>query len=89
MVMDLSALGHTLKPLIRDGFVKSRTDDGDARKRRIALTEAAETKLHDAKALWELAQRRFDSLVGRAVGKELRELLDGIVSPGFAEQLSS
>jgi hypothetical protein len=37
---DLSALGYTLKPLVRDGFVESRKDDEDARKRRIALTEA-------------------------------------------------
>jgi DNA-binding MarR family transcriptional regulator len=32
MVMDLSALGHTLKPLIRDGLVASRKDNEDARK---------------------------------------------------------
>ncbi|MFM0339892.1 MarR family winged helix-turn-helix transcriptional regulator [Paraburkholderia fungorum] len=86
---DLSALGHTLKPLIRDGVVESRKDDEDARKRRIALTEAGETKLHDAEALWKLAQRRFASLLGRTVSKELRELLDQIASPDFAEQLSS
>lgn len=89
MVMDLSALGHTLKPLIRDGFVESRKDDGDARKRRIVLTVAGEEKRREAEALWKQAHRRFDSLVGSAVSKELRELLDRIASPRFAERFSA
>jgi DNA-binding MarR family transcriptional regulator len=89
MVMDLSALGHTLKPLIRDGFVASYKDEEDARKRRIALTKAGEAKLHEAKVLWKQAQSRFDSLVGRIASKELREFLDQIASPEFAEQFSA
>ncbi|TIX32676.1 MAG: MarR family transcriptional regulator, partial [Mesorhizobium sp.] len=29
LVMDLSALGHTLKPLIRDGYLETFTDPDD------------------------------------------------------------
>jgi DNA-binding MarR family transcriptional regulator len=88
MVMDLSALGHTLKPLIRDGFVASRKDSTDARKRRITLTKTGEAKLREAEVLWKRAQKRFDSLVGRTATKEFWEMLDQIASPEFAEQFS-
>jgi DNA-binding MarR family transcriptional regulator len=88
MVMDLSALGHTLKPLIRDGWVEARKDNEDARRRRIALTSAGKAKLQEAQALWKRAQSRFDLLVGRAVSKELRELLDKISDPEFAERFA-
>lgn len=80
MVMDLSALGHTLKPLIRDGWVEARKDEGDARKRRIALTKAGVAKRREAEALWKLAQSRFENLVGRGASKELRMLLDEIAA---------
>ncbi|MGA7815469.1 MarR family winged helix-turn-helix transcriptional regulator [Caballeronia sp.] len=86
MVMDLSALGHTLKPLIRDGLVASRKDNEDARRRRITLTKAGEAKLHEAEMLWKQAQKRFDSLVGRTTAREFREMLDQLASPKFAEQ---
>jgi DNA-binding MarR family transcriptional regulator len=88
MVMDLSALGHTLKPLIRDGWVETRKDEGDARKRRIALTKAGAAKRREAEALWRPAQSRFEGLVGRGVSKELRELLDAIAAPDFATHFS-
>jgi DNA-binding MarR family transcriptional regulator len=39
MIMDLSALGHTLKPLTRDGYVETVADRQD---RRIRLTKAGE-----------------------------------------------
>jgi DNA-binding MarR family transcriptional regulator len=86
MVMDLSALGHTLKPLIRDGFVASRKDHEDSRRRRITLTKAGETRLREAEVLWKQAQKRFDLLVGRTAAREFRELLDQIASPEFAER---
>jgi DNA-binding MarR family transcriptional regulator len=86
MVMDLSALGHTLKPLIRDGYVASRRDKEDARKRRITLTKAGAAKLHEAEVFWKQAQKRFDSLVGRTATREFWEMLDQIASPDFAEQ---
>jgi DNA-binding MarR family transcriptional regulator len=86
IVMDLSALGHTPKPLIREGLVANRKDNEDARRRRITLTEAGEAKLHDAEVLWKQAQKRFDSLVGSTNAKEFIEMLDQLASPEFAEQ---
>jgi DNA-binding MarR family transcriptional regulator len=45
MVMDASALSHTLRPLIRDGLVSFVVDDCDRRRRRIVLTEAGKARL--------------------------------------------
>jgi DNA-binding MarR family transcriptional regulator len=45
LIMDLSALGHTLKPLIRDGYVETVADKDD---HRIRLTKAGEKKLAEA-----------------------------------------
>jgi DNA-binding MarR family transcriptional regulator len=84
MVMDLSALGHTLKPLIRDGWIEARKDEGDARKRRIALTKAGVAKRREAETLWRTAQSRFEALVGKGISKELRMLLDEIAALGVA-----
>lgn len=39
MVMDLSALRHTLKPLIRDGLVELIQTAEDKRKKRVRLTD--------------------------------------------------
>jgi DNA-binding MarR family transcriptional regulator len=89
VVMDLSALGHTLEPLIRDGWAETRKDEGDARKRRIGLTKAGAAKRQEAEALWRPAQSRFKGFVGRGVSKELRELLDEIAASDFVTQFSA
>ena len=39
IVMDLSALGHTLKPLIRDGYVALVPDKNDGRVKHATLTK--------------------------------------------------
>jgi DNA-binding MarR family transcriptional regulator len=89
MVMDLSALGHTLKPLIRDGWVETRKDERDSRKRRIALSKIGSAKRLEAEALWRPAQRRFADLVGLEASKELRVLLDQIAGPDFAKKFAA
>ena len=42
IVMDLSALGHTLKPLIRDGYVALVPDKEDGRLKHATLTNAGQ-----------------------------------------------
>jgi DNA-binding MarR family transcriptional regulator len=85
MVMDLSALGHTLKPLARDGLVTLAVDARDRRQRRVALTEAGRTRLRAAAARWREAQLRFEAVFGREKAAQLRALVDEIASPGFGE----
>ena len=68
MVMDLSALGHTLKPLIRDGYVETFADKDDRRVKRVRLTPQGLAKLDEATKLWSSAQQRFEALVGKERG---------------------
>lgn len=85
MVMDLSALGHTLKPLIRDGFLSLNKDPNDGRRRIVMLTKEGGGKLKEARLLWKATQRRFESTVGTAESKELLAFLDYLASPDFRE----
>jgi len=83
LVMDLSALGHTLKPLIRDGFLETFADPDDRRVKRVRLTPLGLVKLDEAMKLWQVAQQRFEDLVGEEQAAKLREALDGIAALDF------
>ncbi len=83
MVMDLSALGHTLKPLIRDGYVETFTDKDDRRVKRVRLTPQGQTKLEETTQLWSTAQQRFEALVGKEQAATLRVALDEIAALDF------
>jgi DNA-binding MarR family transcriptional regulator len=85
MVMDASALSHTLRPLTRDGLVSFVVDNRDRRKRRIVLTEAGKAKLEQTTRLWSEAQSRFERVFGVEKAAALRDVLVGLASPGFAE----
>jgi DNA-binding MarR family transcriptional regulator len=78
MIMDLSALGHTLKPLIRDGYVETISDRQDRRIRRVRLTKAGEKKLAEAMKLWKVAQQRLEDRLGAEKAERLRTALDEI-----------
>jgi len=85
MVMDLSALGHTLKPLIRDGLVTLVPDENDGRARRVLLTPEGHTQRDKMLALWREAQGRFDKAFGKEQSAELRRALAIIASADFAD----
>ncbi|KRB53226.1 MarR family transcriptional regulator [Rhizobium sp. Root708] len=85
MVMDLSALGHTLKPLLRDGMVELVPDEKDRRVKRVRLTESGEAKWADAQLLWRDAQGRFDRAFGKEAADALRQTMNLISSGDFAE----
>ena len=83
LVMDLSALGHTLKPLIRDGFLETFADPNDRRIKRVRLTPLGLVKLDEVMKLWHVAQQRFEDMVGKEQAANLREALDGIAALDF------
>ncbi|MEQ1405494.1 MarR family winged helix-turn-helix transcriptional regulator [Neorhizobium sp. Rsf11] len=85
MVMDLSALGHTLKPLIRDGLVELVPDAKDRRVKRVRLTETGIAKQKELTARWQIAQDRFDKAFGKEKSEEMRRTLAFISSQEFAE----
>ena len=83
LVMDLSALGHTLKPLIRDGFVETFADPDDRRIKRVRLTQQGLVKLDEAMKLWQIAQQRFEDVAGKEKAERLRAVLDDISTLDF------
>ena len=83
LVMDLSALGHTLKPLIRDGYVETFADAADRRIKRVRLTPRGRVKLEEAMKLWHVAQRRFEDVVGKEQAERLRTLLGDVTALDF------
>jgi DNA-binding MarR family transcriptional regulator len=85
MVMDLSALGHTLKPLIRDGLVELVPDAQDRRAKRVRLTETGAATQRDLTGRWQVAQDRFDKAFGKEKSEELRRTLAFISSGEFAK----
>jgi DNA-binding MarR family transcriptional regulator len=87
MVMDLSALGHTLKPLMRDGLVELQIDESDRRSRRVLLTQAGQEKYAQARTVSDRVQRVFDKTFGAEETVKLRQALDYIASEGFAQSL--
>lgn len=89
LVMDLSALGHTLKPLARDGLVTVEVDPRDRRAKRVQLTGAGAEKFSEAQLLWLGAQRRFEATLGTQQSAELRSVLGYIASQSFAEELAA
>lgn len=89
MVMDLSALGHTLKPLLRDGFVELIPDIKDRRVKRVRLTDKGDRIWNETHVLWQEAQGRFDAAFGKEASENLRRTMDLISSPGFAEAFAA
>ncbi|MDX8447741.1 MarR family winged helix-turn-helix transcriptional regulator [Mesorhizobium captivum] len=78
LIMDLSALGHTLKPLIRDGYVETFADMDDRRIKRVRLTPQGQAKLDEAIKLWSAAQQQFEDKVGAEQAAKLRAALDAV-----------
>ncbi|HVJ51763.1 MAG TPA: MarR family winged helix-turn-helix transcriptional regulator [Aliidongia sp.] len=85
LVMDLSALGHTLKPLIRDGLVDLVVDARDRRVKRARLTADGRAKFEECSKLWQVAQSRFEAAFGLERAAELRSVLGYVSSPEFRD----
>lgn len=86
LVMDLSALGHTLKPLIRDGYVELVPDAQDRRVKRARLTVQGKAKQAETVELWRIAQARFDQTFGEEASLDIRRALAALSSADFAER---
>ena len=85
LVMDLSALGHTLKPLIRDGYVTLVPDLDDRRSKRVALTADGNAKMVEIKQLWREATVRFETALGYDKAVDLRATLSVVASDDFGQ----
>jgi DNA-binding MarR family transcriptional regulator len=71
LVIERSALGHTLRPLERDGYVVLQ-EGTDRRRRHVVLTAKGKAKFKEGSNAWRLAQERFEEMFGRAEACSLR-----------------
>jgi DNA-binding MarR family transcriptional regulator len=75
LVSDRSAVGHNLRPLIRDGYVALEPGAEDRRERRIRLTARGQSKHGEAWPLWQAAQNEFLAVYGKDHSESLRAAL--------------
>lgn len=75
LVTDRSGLGHTLRPLERDGLIALLEGADDRRRRNVVLTAQGKAKLREALPLWKKAQDRFLAIFGELAGERLRATL--------------
>lgn len=86
LVMDRSALGHTLRPLERDSLLALQHGESDRRQRQVVLTRKGQALVARAQPLWQRAQDRFCEVFGEAEAAILRITLLDIAAD---ERLSS
>ena len=77
LVIERSAVGHTLRPLERDGLIALQEGE-DRRQRNIVLTAKGKAKFNEGVNCWRLAQERFEEMLGRTEARNLRLMLLGL-----------
>jgi DNA-binding MarR family transcriptional regulator len=78
LTMERSALGQTLRPLARDGFIDLGQDERDGRRRPIKLTKAGKDKVVRGRRYWAGAHEKFGHFFGDNQLVVLRETLRDI-----------
>lgn len=75
LVLDRSGLGHSLRPLQREGLIRLEKTTRDRRSTLVTLTEQGRAKYAAAFVLWKQTQDRYAAIVGEAVADDLRQRL--------------
>jgi DNA-binding MarR family transcriptional regulator len=83
LAIQLSALTHALRPLVRDGLVELRQDAQDRRTKHGVLTPLGKARLAEAAVRWAAANDQVDAALGPASAASLRALADQVVSDAF------
>lgn len=83
LAIQLSALTHALRPLVRDGLVELRHDAEDRRTKHGALTPLGKSRLSKAMVCWAAANDQVEAVLGPASAASLRALADQVASEEF------
>jgi DNA-binding MarR family transcriptional regulator len=83
LVLQISAVTHALRPLVRDGLIALSPDKEDRRAKRVALTAHGVAVLHEALHLWAAANRQVENVLGTESATALRTLADYVSSDDF------
>jgi DNA-binding MarR family transcriptional regulator len=81
--IQISALTHAMKPLLRDGLIKVRQDDEDKRTKHAILTASGKARLKEALRLWAGVNNRVEAVLGPGSAQTLRALADSVSSDAF------
>ncbi len=83
LAIQISALTHALRPLVRDGLVALKPDDEDGRTKRGVLTPAGTARLNEAAVHWAAVNERVETVLGSDGAAALRALADHVSSDEF------
>lgn len=83
LAIQLSALTHALRPLVRDGLVELRQDAQDRRTKHGVLTPLGKARLSEAVVRWAAANDQVEAVLGPASAASLRALADQVASDEF------
>ena len=80
LVMDRTTLGRNILPLERDGLIAVGPGKSDRRSKELRLTGEGISRFRAARKVWQDAQERFEAAFGTKRAKELRALLQQVVT---------
>ena len=83
LAIQISALTHAMRPLVRAGLVVLTPDASDRRTKRAALTDAGMKRVEEAAAHWADANARVEAVLGQDAAAALRALADQVSSDDF------
>ncbi|NGZ86925.1 MarR family winged helix-turn-helix transcriptional regulator [Duganella aceris] len=83
LAIQISAITHALRPLVRDGLIVLHADDQDKRTKRASLTTVGVERLGEAIAHWSAANQRVEQVLGQEAAAALRAIADYVASEEF------
>lgn len=83
LAIQISALTHALRPLVRDGLVSLHADGQDRRIKRAVLTEQGLIQTRQMYVLWREVNQRIERVLGDGTAGQLRDLANRVASPNF------
>ena len=83
LAIQISALTHALRPLMRDGLVALVVDGSDRRIKRAVLTEKGRQQTDLMYVLWRQTNQRIEAVLGEGGTEQLRLLANKVASPDF------
>jgi DNA-binding MarR family transcriptional regulator len=83
LAIQISAVTHALRPLVRDGLIEVRPDALDRRTKRSVMTPLGKARFKEALVLWDKTNRRVETVLGPTSAKALRTLADEVASEEF------
>ena len=88
MVMDRTTVGRAVKPLERDGLIRTQPAVSDRRVKEVHLTKSGEKRFQEGVRAWAQAQARFEADFGVRRASQLRTLLRAVVSSPSTPQIA-